>query len=303
MGTPATYIFLADTPNTANPVKIRLYDHYDGYPEGAAAKFLAAALLANQRGGMPMTFIRANPETEFCANGISHGEDFRYYVTGNHVNANRVMMLAGGHSKEIPLFSGPLVDFINRYDQLHETRACMHGTKIMTAAMLEELITDRLVYATHAQKQGWTGNSCSAVNEAWRYYETYRDNYGSSELQQNAVDVIDYLDSVHCIALGWSDDEFGTAFQNWQRAFGRDGDKKYRLIFMFGNKMHKAEGYLSSIEREFAKSGYFKTGVNAKKSSRAELHGMPIFAGLNGPMWDGDAVRYECAETYKALSE
>lgn len=302
MGTPATYVFLPDA-NQPRVTAVRLYDHYDGYPEGAAAKFLAAAMLANQRGGMPMTFIRANPDTEFCASGVNHGESFRYYVTENNINAVKVMNLAGGHSKEFPLFSGALVTFINTYNQLHKQFVCTHAGRIMTQDMLEQIISERLVYAAHAQKQGWTGNSCGAANDAWRYYETYRNHYGSSEFGQNTVDVIDYLDSVHCIAMNWKDDEFGTAFQNWQRTFGRDSGKKYRLIYMFGEKMHKTEGYMAGIEREFAKSGYFKTGVNAKKSSRVELHGMPIFAGLNGPMWDGDAVRYECAETYKALSE
>ncbi len=28
-------------------------------------------------------------------------------------------------------------------------------------------------------------------------------------------------------------------------------------------------------------------------SLRAELQGQPVFRGLLGPMWDGDAIRYE----------
>ncbi len=36
---------------------------------------------------------------------------------------------------------------------------------------------------------------------------------------------------------------------------------------------------------------------------RIELHNQPKFAGLCGPMWDGDKVRYETWEVYDALSK
>lgn len=42
--------------------------------------------------------------------------------------------------------------------------------------------------------------------------------------------------------------------------------------------------------------------LNARKSQRAELQGQPILDGFCGPMWDGDGLRYEDAETYARMS-
>ena len=41
---------------------------------------------------------------------------------------------------------------------------------------------------------------------------------------------------------------------------------------------------------------------NGTMVQRIELHNQPKFAGLCGPMWDGDKVRYETWEVYDALS-
>lgn len=48
--------------------------------------------------------------------------------------------------------------------------------------------------------------------------------------------------------------------------------------------------------------GHAFTGINANPRQRAELQGQPKFAGLCGPMWNGDAIRYECREAYARLS-
>ncbi|ASY64467.1 hypothetical protein SJ05684_c30430 [Sinorhizobium sojae CCBAU 05684] len=48
--------------------------------------------------------------------------------------------------------------------------------------------------------------------------------------------------------------------------------------------------------------GYAFTRLNDNQHQREELRGQPKFAGINGPMWDGDAIRYECPEAYAQLS-
>ncbi len=48
--------------------------------------------------------------------------------------------------------------------------------------------------------------------------------------------------------------------------------------------------------------GYAFVRFNDNTRQRAELQDQPKFKGINGPMWDGDAIRYECPETYSALS-
>ena len=50
-----------------------------------------------------------------------------------------------------------------------------------------------------------------------------------------------------------------------------------------------------------AARGLAVTGEVRQRGSialRPQLLGQPRIAGLAGPMWDGDAIRYECAETY-----
>lgn len=48
--------------------------------------------------------------------------------------------------------------------------------------------------------------------------------------------------------------------------------------------------------------GYAFAGQHSSRHTRAELQGQPKFAGLNGPMWDGDGIRYECPAAYERLS-
>ena len=48
--------------------------------------------------------------------------------------------------------------------------------------------------------------------------------------------------------------------------------------------------------------GYGFAGLNSNPRQRAELQGQPKFYGLCGPMWDGDAIRYEDAAANAALS-
>jgi hypothetical protein len=46
--------------------------------------------------------------------------------------------------------------------------------------------------------------------------------------------------------------------------------------------------------------GFTFTGANNNTRHRAELQGAPKFAGICGPMWDGDALRYEDQSSYAA---
>lgn len=48
--------------------------------------------------------------------------------------------------------------------------------------------------------------------------------------------------------------------------------------------------------------GYAHTGYKSNPNQRAELQGSPVFKGLHGAMWDGDAIRYECPDAYETLS-
>jgi hypothetical protein len=52
----------------------------------------------------------------------------------------------------------------------------------------------------------------------------------------------------------------------------------------------------------FKVRGYEFKKLNQNARHRAELQGQPVFSGLAGPMWDGDAIRYEDARACQALS-
>ena len=66
---------------------------------------------------------------------------------------------------------------------------------------------------------------------------------------------------------------------------------KYRIIRLVGGGFVKDEildiiKYASDRDIKIIK-------LNCNSRHRAELQRQPIIEGFNGPMWDGDAVRYE----------
>jgi len=48
--------------------------------------------------------------------------------------------------------------------------------------------------------------------------------------------------------------------------------------------------------------GFEMTGNYSNPRTREEMQGAPTFKGLLGPMYDGDAIRYESQEVYNQLS-
>jgi hypothetical protein len=73
-----------------------------------------------------------------------------------------------------------------------------------------------------------------------------------------------------------------------------------RVVTTKGNHLFRPEDG-NPVERMLA-LGYVQTGVNRNPRQREELQGAPRFRGLVGPMWDGDALRYEDSKTYSDLS-
>lgn len=74
-----------------------------------------------------------------------------------------------------------------------------------------------------------------------------------------------------------------------------------RLVQMVEGQMIK-----SQFEPEHAVPAMAIRGFEIARAysgpARAELQGAPVFAGLCGPMWDGDALRYEDRASNDALS-
>ena len=77
---------------------------------------------------------------------------------------------------------------------------------------------------------------------------------------------------------------------------------QYRLIQNVDGQMICTTGDVKDAIPAFDVRGYRHTGFNQSAVQRPELQGQPKFDGLAGPMWDGDAIRYEDWATYNTLS-
>lgn len=75
---------------------------------------------------------------------------------------------------------------------------------------------------------------------------------------------------------------------------------KYHIVTQEATQ--KVEGDTNSLITDAKAMGYNLTGFHASPYTRKELEGQPKFSGLCGPMWDGDAIRYEDVQTYNILS-
>ena len=79
----------------------------------------------------------------------------------------------------------------------------------------------------------------------------------------------------------------------------------YRIITTVEPEFFVAEFGSDTVEsfiEQMTGEGYEVSGFNNNPAQRQELQGAPKFKGLCGPMWDGDAIRYECNTTYAELS-
>ena len=59
---------------------------------------------------------------------------------------------------------------------------------------------------------------------------------------------------------------------------------------------------VESFIKQMTGAGYEVSGINNNPAQREELQGVPKFKDVCGPMWDGDALRYECSATYAEFS-
>jgi hypothetical protein len=76
---------------------------------------------------------------------------------------------------------------------------------------------------------------------------------------------------------------------------------KYRIIENVGGQFVKTE--LTDVILAWAAARNITVlHTNHNPRHRAELQGQPILPGFLGPMWDGDAIRYEDQHSYEFLS-
>ena len=74
----------------------------------------------------------------------------------------------------------------------------------------------------------------------------------------------------------------------------------YRIVYSIDGRM--ASDTTADIFAWMEARGRKHTGDENSASRRQELQGQPKFDGFAGPMWDGDAIRYEDWQAYERLS-
>lgn len=78
---------------------------------------------------------------------------------------------------------------------------------------------------------------------------------------------------------------------------------KVRLVRTIEDRLVAQEFDIEHILNHMAALGFEYAGRTKKGSHlRSELQDQPRFVGLAGPMWDGDAIRYEDQATNEYLS-
>lgn len=81
---------------------------------------------------------------------------------------------------------------------------------------------------------------------------------------------------------------------------------QYRIIYMLEDNLIVTEFDADTPDeaiRAAAEDGFIFTSFDSNRGQRALLIGQPKFEGLIGPMWDGDAIRYEDHATYREISQ
>ena len=77
---------------------------------------------------------------------------------------------------------------------------------------------------------------------------------------------------------------------------------KARLIQSVDRQMIETEIEIENLIPAMEIRGYVFSGLNESPYVREELRGQPKFENVCGPMWDGDAIRYECPEANDRIS-
>lgn len=79
---------------------------------------------------------------------------------------------------------------------------------------------------------------------------------------------------------------------------------KYRLVQCIeeGRLVATEFDNLEALLAECEVRGFELAGLHRSDWGREELQGQPKFTELCGPMWGGDAIRYEDVEAYRILS-
>ena len=77
---------------------------------------------------------------------------------------------------------------------------------------------------------------------------------------------------------------------------------RYRLVRRVEEQFVVEEFDQGQLLPAMEARGFTPSHLNTNHRQRPELQGQPIFGALCGPMWDGDAVRYEDTAANDVLS-
>jgi hypothetical protein len=83
---------------------------------------------------------------------------------------------------------------------------------------------------------------------------------------------------------------------------GMNNSNKVRLVQSVEGQLIVSEFARENVVEAMEVRTYQVVGINNNPRQREELRGLPVFAGVYGPMWDGGVIRYESSEAHKLLS-
>lgn len=208
MSTRATYKI-----GTRDSHSVVFYIHHDGYPEGAAEYFLAAATANTLRGGMAERFVRANDNAEFTTSHQIHGDtEFRYTLDVNHTLYAEARV--DFSDKWEGIYMGPLADFIQAKTG---TKLLRTGGMYLRDQAAGEKIAGILQKGHDAIARGWSGNASSYASEAWNLIKLYRETFGRDAIIEKAESVLCTLDRI--LSKSWEGQYGENAYAKWRESF------------------------------------------------------------------------------------
>ncbi len=139
----------------------------------------------------------------------------------------------------------------------------------------------------HATLADWTAAFDAAL------LSSYGIDHADAGLDQD--DLLRWTDLLPEIAADKFADKYGLRLLPNRAAL-------YRLIQTIDGQMIQTEGPFGNVVAALEARGFPLHGYNRNPRHRAELQGAPIFVGLCGPCWDGNAIRYEDRESNQRLS-
>ncbi len=154
---------------------VRMYNHWDNYPEGAA-RMVAFTLQKHSKFHL-FNFIRANERVERIAiTGDSMGAEYHYEITESTVKAYAIDWDNDTHEESFRcIFTGSIDDFLAQYlgkmedEDEDDLTFVVRNQSYYTINQVKAEIEKEWKAALHALENGWIGNSSGMFSTCFEW--------------------------------------------------------------------------------------------------------------------------------------